>query len=82
MPLPRQRRKKHTASDTRASRRNARKSDWIIAQIAERLERFAALLEEKRKHDIATGAYRPSLEDPPKQKAPGPATGGSSSSED
>lgn len=75
MPLPRKPRPNHGPKGTRASRRNARKSAWVLAKLQERFERFAQLLEAKRQEDIANGDY-PATD---QEKAPDLAAEGFSS---
>ena len=70
MPQCRKPRSKRPANDdTRARRRHIRKCVWIYHQLEERFAYVAALIEQKR-------------QDAAQEKAPGLATGGSSSSED
>ena len=73
MPLPRNPRPKQSANSTRASRRNARDSAWILAKLQERFDRLAELAELKRQQEEAD----PSLVlRPAQEKAPGLAAEG------
>lgn len=55
MPQPRKARRKHAANGTRASRRHIRDSEWVLAKLQERFDRFAELYELKRQQEEAAG---------------------------
>ena len=80
MTQPRKPRQKRTAGGTRASRRNARESAWVLAKLEERFDRLAEIAEQarlQRARDALTGAY---VFNPPlKEKTPGLAAEGFSS---
>jgi len=72
MPQPRKPRRKHAANGTRASRRHTRDSEWVLAKLQERFDRFAELAELRRQQEEAAG----DVHRPHKQKAPGLAAEG------
>lgn len=73
MPQPRKARHKHSANGTRASRRHTRDSEWVLAKLQERFDRFAELYELKRQREEAAGDVGRTNQ----EKAPGLATEGS-----
>jgi hypothetical protein len=83
MPLPRSPQPKRRPNGTRASRRNVRKSDWVLKKLEERFDRFAEIAEQarlRRQQNQVNYSFNPGAA--PKEKAPDLSTGGSSSSED
>jgi hypothetical protein len=73
MPQPRKARRKHPANGTRASRRHTRDSEWVLAKLQERFDRFAELYELKRQQEEAAGDIGHTNQ----EKAPGLAAEGS-----